>query len=186
MRPAITLITPTIPGRGHLLAELAAGVGAQSFMPDAWLVGVDHDRRGPAAMRNALVGQARTEWVSFVDDDDLIDPDHLDIHADHLVDDVDVVFSLARIPGEEVFERILAEPFHPAVVLHDRNTVPVTVTMRRATFVAAGGFDDNLAHEEDWDLWRRALRIGAQFRQVRQTTWTYRLDEAWTHRSKEA
>lgn len=183
MRPAITLVTPTVPGRGDLLAELAASVAAQTYMPDAWLVGVDHERRGPAAVRNGLVAKAGTQWVAFVDDDDLLDPHHFETVAAHLDGSADVVYTLCRVPGEPVLEDIISAPFDVDRMLDDRNQVPVTVTMRRSTFVELGGFGTETARDEDYDLWRRALRAGARFRQVPEVTWTYRLDRAWGHRT---
>lgn len=183
MRPAVTLITPTIPGRGHLLAELAQSVATQTVMPDAWLIGVDHDRKGPAAMRNTLAAKAGTQWISFVDDDDLLDADHFETIAAYLDGSADVVYSPPRVPGEPGLEAVLAKPFDVDELLEDRNLVAVTATIRRSTFVEAGGFPVAMRNEEDWRLWQAAVRRGARFRKVERQTWTYRLDRAWGHRT---
>jgi len=40
-------------------------------------------------------------------------------------------------------------------------------------------------HNEDHDLWVRALDAGARFRCIPEVTWTYRLGD-WPHRCMEA
>jgi hypothetical protein len=46
-----------------------------------------------------------------------------------------------------------------------------------------GGYRD--VHNEDHDLWVRALDAGARFRCIPEVTWTYRLGD-WPHRCMEA
>lgn len=43
-----------------------------------YLVKVDEKRIGAGAIRNNLVRQAKTEWVSFLDDDDTVTEDYVD------------------------------------------------------------------------------------------------------------
>lgn len=42
-----------------------------------YLVGVDYQHVGPAAMRNDLIRHAQTEWISFCDDDDTVTSDYV-------------------------------------------------------------------------------------------------------------
>jgi glycosyltransferase involved in cell wall biosynthesis len=44
----------------------------------AYLVGTDIAHKGPSVIRNMLIKQAETPWVSFLDDDDSITPDYVE------------------------------------------------------------------------------------------------------------
>lgn len=43
-----------------------------------YLVGFDDDNEGPSVVRNRLIKQAETPWVSFLDDDDTVTPDYVE------------------------------------------------------------------------------------------------------------
>ena len=87
----VTVITPSMPSRERFLAEAMASVAAQT-VPVAHLIIVD-EGRSVAEKRNALVEAADTEWVAFLDDDDLLDPHHIETLLGH---DADVVIPYCR------------------------------------------------------------------------------------------
>lgn len=162
----ITVVTPSLPTRAHLLAEAILSVNAQTLPPVEHLIGVDHGREGSAALRNRLAAAARGEWVAFLDDDDVLHPHHLETLA--VAADADVVYS--RPDGYDP-----VQPFDPDR-LRAGNFIPVTVLARRELFLEAGGFDEAAPHGwEDWGAWLRMLDHGARFRFVDEVTWTYRL-----------
>lgn len=177
----LTVITPTVLDRGHLLAELHASLAAQTE-PVAWSVMYDTNGEGPAAMRNALVAAVSTEWVFPLDDDDLVDADHFETLAPHLTDDVDVVWTSPRVPYDAELEEWLSHPVD--VWQMDRsNAIAGAAAVRRSAWIDAGGQcpdDEN----EDHGLWLRLRNAGKTFRQVHAQTWTYRLDPEWSHRSR--
>lgn len=173
----VTIVTPTLPERAHLLAELRADIDAQTVPPAAWFAAADHERRGPAVLRNELVARATTTWVAFVDDDDRIDPEHLAALLAH-AEDADVVYSDWRTEGRDGFG---PDPCEDYAQLAARNWIPVTALVRRETFLAVGGFPTTMQHE-DHGLWQRVWRAGGRFRRVPRVTWTYRFG-AWGHRS---
>jgi hypothetical protein len=172
----VTVITPTVTGRDALLAGARASVAAQTLdPPPVHLVAVDHLHRGPGAVRNRLVRRATTEFVAFLDDDDLLDADHLaTLVARARESGADVVASWWRWgdpPGP--FPAPHLERFD-ADRLRSDNYIPVTVVARRAAVLAAGGFDRHDRYE-DWALWLRMLDRGCRFEIVPRETWTYRL-----------
>jgi glycosyltransferase involved in cell wall biosynthesis len=167
----ITVITPTLPERAELLADLTADLDAQTFQDWIWLLRTDESRRGPAVLRNELAVEATTDWLAFIDDDDRVDPDHLQILADHS-DHGDIIYTQCRVEGRSW------QPDHDCTheSLATFNTVPVTTLVRRSVFLAVGGFPLGV-HEEDWHLWRNLQAEGAVFHCIHQTTWTYRFHD---------
>jgi glycosyltransferase involved in cell wall biosynthesis len=144
----VTVITPTRSGREVVLLEAVDSVQAQTHPAAAHFVGLDADRAGPAAMRNALLGEVLTPLVAFLDDDDLLDPAHL--------------------------ETLLSEMERSgADVAQGRNVIPVTVLARLDAINEAGGFQ-SADRYEDYSLWCRMLDLGARFSLVKRETWTYR------------
>lgn len=149
-------------------------MAAQTAQPVAHLIGIDFARRGPEAVRNDLVAGATTEWVAFLDDDDVLLPHHLAtlLAASH---GADVVYSFCEVEGRGGWTPNLA---FDAAALRSYNFIPVTALVRRAPFVLAGGFAGGTHPTEDWDLWRRLLDGGASFVCVPEVTWRYRFHGA--------
>ena len=168
----VTVLTASLPERETMLGEARASVAAQTFPAVEHLVGIDHAHQGAGPVLNRLLEEALGEWVMVLDDDDLLDPGHLDILL-ALADDVDVVYSLPRVEGG-FFEQY-GQPFDPAV-LAQRNIVSHTALMRTEMVRQVGGW--NAVRWFDWDLFCRLEAAGAEFRQVPEVTWTYRLHGA--------
>ncbi len=78
-RQTISVITPAHPARviNGKLARAAQSVYSQTLLPDAHIVTIDNDREGAAATRHRALMQARTDWVAFLDSDDILMPKHL-------------------------------------------------------------------------------------------------------------
>lgn len=177
MTRGVTVITPSLPERAPMLAEAMASVAAQTFAPAAHLVGIDHGGRGPAFIRQELVEAAQTDWVAFLDDDDLLDPHHLHELWHHaFVCLADVVFSRCRFDGPPLPAKYCNQPYDREQLL-DHGIFPITVLARREAILAAGGFRANDRYE-DWALWNRMAENGAQFFDIPTITWTYRTGHA--------
>lgn len=178
---APAIITPSIEGREHLLAECAESVKRQTI-PVQHHIALDVTRAGPAAMRSAVLGvlDPGVEYVGFVDDDDLLDPFHVELLARELEDGADLAFSWHRtITGEGCqpapqVERVSEwGDYAYGVMLGGRNLIPVTVLARRDLVVEAGAFRTTDRYE-DYALWMRMLELGATVSVVSRETWTYR------------
>jgi glycosyltransferase involved in cell wall biosynthesis len=167
----ITVITPSIPERHELLAECLESVRYQSKPPVAHLVGVDVARSGPGDVRNLLARAVRTEWLHFLDDDDLLDPNHLEVLTSRADPGADVIYTWGRLVGRNDGVHFQL-PFN-AAALRAGNFIPVTTAVRVETFLDAGGFRPGVAYE-DWNLWLRLLDHGCRFQCIPEITWTYR------------
>jgi len=178
----ITVITPTEGKRPGLLAECEASVAAQTRRC-VHLIGVD-EGDGPAPTRNALVAMATTEFIAFLDDDDLMDPDHLEkLH--NAIGDADMAYSWCRGIGTDVPPNLgmWQRGWDPLKILN-AVWIPVTVLMRRESFWRYGGFpvSTTVFDMEDWALWRELGKHLAKVVCLPEQTWSYRFGHDQRHR----
>lgn len=208
-RPLVSVIVPTM-NRPDLLRASLRSILAQTFRdfeivvvndagPDVHhvLAEVDTEQRityvrhgvnrGLAAARNTGIGASRGQIITYLDDDDLFYPEHLEIVVAELAKgDVPAVYTDAlRVTqvkaGERYVTRLRELPysrdFNRDELLVSNRFPVLCVAHTRACFDEVGGFDESLRAHEDWDLW---LRISARhpFRHVRNVTceFSYRLD----------
>lgn len=124
--------------------------------------------RGASAARNIGVRAACGELIAFLDADDLALPERFEFQAARLTSPGGTAATfcdVAHIDGEG---RLLGEPvtfggFDPRNFfgqLVERNRIATTsaVMVRRLEFLEAGGFDEALAFNEEYDLWLRLAR----------------------------
>jgi glycosyltransferase involved in cell wall biosynthesis len=171
----ITVVVPTIPPRAELLARALASVQAQTYPPAEIIVLHDLEREGAAATRNRALDLVATEYVAFLDDDDVLYPDHLRRLARLArLSGADVVYPYFDADTDEI--NTCGLPFDP-VLLRRANFIPVTVLARTAVLRAAGGFqahpDVNGDPCEDWGLWLALLDAGARFSHLPARTWRW-------------
>lgn len=162
----LTVITPTVPGNEQLLGECKRSVEAVGL---PHLIGVDEHRQGPSAERNRLAAVANTEWLLFLDDDDLLLSHYLEVVEPHLAE-ADVVYTKWYLTG--AIDPQPLDGFDPDL-LRERNFIPVTAAVRTALFRQVGGFNP-AAKLEDHDLWVRLLNAGARFVYIPVVCWRYR------------
>ena len=201
---SISVVIPAY-NASKYIGETLASVLAQTLPPDEVLVIDDGstddtadvaERFGPpvrvirranakqAATRNFGVQEAKSEWVAFMDSDDLWAVDKLEKQmlelarnpkADlcyaarvHFIenDGVKQMLSVIPVPEASEIDKALA-----------RNTtfLPSAVVVRRSTFLASGGFDTQFKIVEDWDLWMRLLNSGTIFAGCREPLLLYRI-----------
>jgi glycosyltransferase involved in cell wall biosynthesis len=177
--PRVSILTPTIEGREELLAEAAESVQRQTEEV-AHLVYLDTERLGPATCRNRMLDLVTSEYVGFLDDDDLIDPTHVAALMAMMVNGEgrpDLAWSRCRVwYAEGVWAPRIPQGIRPdynALLHGGRNFIPVTVIARTDSIRAAGGFDPGDRYE-DYELWRRMLSAGQRFAYLPIETWTYR------------
>jgi glycosyltransferase involved in cell wall biosynthesis len=145
-------------------------------------VRLDKDREGACKNRNRLLFEANQEFVAFLDDDDVLYPEHIEELYDLLIkENADVAYSLPKvlsgeyeIPLDCVFGGMKDFSFNPDTLL-ERNFIPVTVVARRKKLVDAGGFQHLKGYYgEDHGLWLKLLYAGAKFVHLPKVTWEYR------------
>lgn len=168
----ITVITPSLPSRSSMLAEAMESVAAQTVGDVCHLIQVDPYGVGPAVIRNALLYCADSEWVAFLDDDDVLDPDHLETLTSADLDNLDVVIPHCRFSGEQIPAKFCNRPYDREA-LRRHGIFPIAVLARRLAILDAGGFSNE--RYEDWALWNRMADNGCRFEVIPRVTWTYRL-----------
>lgn len=179
--PRVTILTPTIEGREELLVEAALSVRSQTEEA-AHLIYLDTEHRGPAWCRNQLLERVQSEWVGFLDDDDLLDPEHVEALM-ALLDNggphADLAWSRCRtefapgVPPVHILQPIRGTSDLVGMFRRGRNWIPVTVLARTESIRAAGGFDPADRYE-DYELWQRMHLLGQRFVHLPRATWTYR------------
>lgn len=137
-----------------------------------------------AASRNFGVQEATSEWIAFIDADDLWERNKLARQIEELARNplADLCYtarvefveqggtvklgSIASVPPPEDIRQALF-----------RNTtfMPSSVIVRRAAFLAAGGFDTQFKIVEDWDLWLRMFHTGTVFAACQEPLLLYRI-----------
>lgn len=167
----VTVITPTLPSRQAMLMEAVDSVARQTLKAKDHLIGVDWLAAGPAAVRNSLLEATDTEWVAFLDDDDVLDRHHLATLAE-AVDRADVIGSYCRFSGDSIPDQFCNRPYDRKA-LRRHGIFPITVIARRELVLAAGGFGEE--RYEDWALWNRMADQGCRIEIMPTVTWTYRL-----------
>lgn len=198
MTASVSIVVPTL-GRGSLGALLTA---LGELTPTAEILVVD-DRpdksaplrvpdgvtvlpgsaRGPAAARNVGWQAAKHDWIAFLDDDVLPEPDWLSrlaFDVDHAPAEVGGVQGNVRVPlpsdrRPTDWERVTA-------ALADGAWITADMAYRREALTACGGFDERLprAFREDAELAFRVRRLGWSLRRgTRSVTHPVRPESPW-------
>lgn len=178
----ITVVIPTIAPAGKrqsMLEKAVQSVEEQTHPAERIIVEHDTDREGPAIVRNRAVAMADTEWIAFLDDDDYLLPNHLDVLCKAQSDSAaDVVWPWFRVEGgRDPFPSFRGRQFD----IDQPHIFPITVLLRKSAFDAVGGFLPSRGHHpdghdtgEDFNLWLRLAAVGYRFFHVPEITWVWR------------
>ncbi len=142
---------------------------------------------GRARAGNLALAEARGEWLNFLDDDDVLFSDHIEVLlAAALRAGVPGAYALAwetlsrrRGHGERAFDEVShhtphRQPFDRITLWH-HNYMPVqSVLFHRRLYERHGGFAEDMEQLEDWNLWTR-YTLQDDFLLVDKTTSKYRV-----------
>lgn len=149
---------------------------------------VKSDVKGRSSAGNTGLEQAKGALLMFLDNDDMLYADHVETLVRAMIDDPDApaAYALAwEVPtfydqnGRYREAAPMHIPSHAKSFSADRlkrgNFLPIQcVLFRRSVFQKYGGFDLEIDHLEDWNLWCRYSDAG-NFRYVPKTTSIYRV-----------
>lgn len=171
----VSVLTPTLPQRRDMLEEAAKSVLKQHAPGHEveHLIATDHDGEGAGPLLNRMLSVASGDAVMVLDDDDLLDPNHLATVIPAL-EHFDVAYTLPRVTGGTFTQ--YEEPFDARKLAAGHNVVSHTALMRADMVRQVGGWSP--IRMFDLDLFCRLEAAGAEFRQIRSVTWTYRLHGA--------
>lgn len=134
--------------------------------------------RGRAGAANAGLERAKGEYLLFLDDDDIISPDHVAKLASVLATNPDTVLAYSDClmvdEDGQVVGRFEGE-FKPYQLMA-HNRIPIHAALFRRAVAAFGQcrFDAQFEVYEDWDFWLQLQTLG-RFRHVPGMTARYRL-----------
>jgi glycosyltransferase involved in cell wall biosynthesis len=196
---SVTVVIPTIPGRERLYQRAVLSAQAQTYrvVGDSGVqihVQLDTDREGAATTRNRALAQVDADFVAWLDDDDELLPNHVEVCVDALERErADIAYpGMIAVGGRDP----LACPLHGVLVnpfgvpfgreqahhlRHVGNFIPITWVGRTELIKAVGGFPQPTPDpskgsgriEEDYGLLIALLDAGARFTHVPIRTWKY-------------
>ena len=145
--------------------SVACSVSTQTYPNVEHVVVCDTDGDGNSHTTNRAAEKATGEWLIPLADDDLLLPgciEALMFRAE--MDFAAVVYAPPLVTGnEDRWWFFQAPPCIPSFAL-----------IRSSLWFELGGYDESLEHEEDRDLWTKALDAGARFVRVDYPCWVYR------------
>ena len=188
MRPGLVSVVIPVFNGVRFLAAAIESVAAQGYRPleiivvddgstdgsgsvAAGMAGVRclrQENAGPAAARNAGMAVASGEFFAFLDADDLMTPNRLDLQVGYLQDHPEVGCVLGRQelllePGVEPPKwatGAAASTEGPAELFGDGMTHSMSIMARRAVFESVGAFDPRFRMGEDLDWLFRVREAG--------------------------
>jgi hypothetical protein len=158
------------------------------MFPEAVVVEYDYDHTGAAATKNRALGKVTTEWVTFVDDDDVLYPEHIEtlLVAQHEYG-ADVTYPMAfcsNQPDGMDPVGLQGKPFD-ADELRRRSYIPTTSLIRTELFQSCGGFQlqnrpgvPGADLYDDWGGYLALLNHGATFHHVPVFTFVWNITSA--------
>jgi len=125
--------------------------------------------QGLAHARNVGVAESSSEFIAFLDDDDLRLPDSLEKQLCKMMAEERIALCYARALIADARRQLPTGEIYPSECpqgdifweLLENNFIPMpTVLVRKSALLELGGFNTALPLVEDWDMW---LRISESF-----------------------
>jgi glycosyltransferase involved in cell wall biosynthesis len=174
----VTAAIAAIPPRcepGGLLYAAVTSVQTQTVVLGGGIsIALDANREGAARTRQRALDAVQTEWVAFIDDDDLWYPHHIETLLE-LQRATDADFLYSWFDGNNPFPMHRGRQFNHAEPHHTTMNVMVrTKIAKDAGFLMPNGPLHQDWMGEDWQFIMRCSGMGAKFAGTGEITWHYR------------
>lgn len=181
-----SLLAQTWPGWEAIIvndgSSDATGAVADAYAANDQRFGViSQPNKGLSGARNTGIANARTEWLLFLDADDWIVPEYLEqmlaqLAAQPELDAVYCGWRRVTPDGRQLDKRHGPQPDDLfATFAYTCAFQPNACIIRRSLAREIDGFDPVFRTCQDWDFWQRAVRLGAQFGQLKASLALYRM-----------
>jgi glycosyltransferase involved in cell wall biosynthesis len=159
--------------KNNILTRTLESVWKQTYPVAAISIAVDYNHDGAAITRNRSLAGATTDWVFFLDSDDILRPNCIHrLVAHQLASDADIVWPWFEVKGgKDPFPLHFGRQWDPDAP----HSFPITTLVRRELAVQVGGFPD--LPGEDMHFWLRMSAAGAKFAHLPERLWF------WNHSS---
>jgi len=143
---------------------------------------INQQNQGVSAARNRGIQEARCNWVTFLDGDDLWKANHLSLFANMIINyPHDKVFCTSHTKsktickGEGTDEIVIVDDYFKEVLRHVDFLWTSATCIHVSVFNEVGKFIEGISRGEDLNLW---ARIGKRYRIIRscKLTAVYRID----------
>lgn len=139
---------------------------------------IHQENKGPAAARNTGVRNSSTDFILFLDSDNMVRSDYISkgINILNTHPDVGVVYGKPNFFGDTTDERFTARKFSIYTIILG-NYIDMCSLVRKKMWQDIGGFDEErvLIGHEDWEFWIRAGAAGWKFHYLDQVLYDYRV-----------
>ena len=154
--------TQTVPVEVIVVAPPSADVDAAALPANTRLVRADAPAGSPAHLLNIGVGQAKTDWIAWLCETDLMMPEK--VAAQLAAADAAHVLALCHhymmVAGDE--NRRVLPPPQWSSILAQRHALAAacwihgsTTVIHRSVFQKVGLFDETMRFAFDWEMWNR-------------------------------
>ena len=185
-KPLVSIVTPYYQ-TGKIFHETAESVFKQTLRDWEWLIIndgstepealatldcyrkkdkritiIDHaENKGLSAARNTGARAATTEYIMFLDSDDLLEPTCLEKLYWKLATHPELAFADAYCTGFGTQRYVWEKGFSNGAAFLAENFATINAMVRRAVCLETGGFDETRRGGlEDWDFWLKCADKG--------------------------
>jgi GT2 family glycosyltransferase len=145
-------------------------------------------KSGRCRAGNVGLSLATGQFLMFLDDDDLLYPDHLEVLAGELKSDNNIaavytsafevltdICSIQPLEYIELEKNVIYRQQFSRSLMWKSNYIPIqAILFKRELYESYGGFDEELEMLEDWNLWTR-YTLENEFKFIDKTTSLYRV-----------
>lgn len=181
----VTVVIPVHPARENngMLRRVLASIDRQTVQPQEIIVQYDHNKQGAAKTRHEGLMSVETEWVTFIDSDDEMRPEHLETLYDGAIqNEADLVYSwYTVVGGNDPMAVHFGKPWNP-----EKPRLVTIVTFCKTDIAQKVGFvhdhDGTILNRqpagEDWFFINGVNKLGSKIVHIPKRTWI------WNHHGK--